>query len=82
MLQIAAQTISFSVSRLEDLFRPVLHKERVDENWSAERKISAFFDSDSAYVAVTQNGKYEALISRLTGLNLIMKSLAERKNKI
>lgn len=67
--------------RLEELFRPVLHKESIDEGWPNERQISEFFNSDSAYIAVTQNGKYSTLVSRLTVLNTIVKTLVEQKQK-
>ena len=68
-----------SLVRLEELFRPVLHKESIDESWSAERQISTFFEHDSDYIAVTQNGKYKTLISRLGVLNTIVKTLMEKK---
>lgn len=67
--------------RLEELFRPVLHKESIDESWPKERQISEFFNSASAYIAVTQNGKYSTLVSRLTVLNTIVKTLVEQKQK-
>ena len=67
-----------SLARLEELFRTVLHKESVDENWPAKRQISAFFDSESSYLAVTQNSKYTTLVSRLTVLNTVVKTLAKQ----
>lgn len=72
---------TISLTRLEELFRPVLHKESVDENWSGERQIMAFFDSDSAYIAMTRSGAYKAIVLRLTVLNSIVGSLAEQKYK-
>jgi hypothetical protein len=69
----------FSLVRLEELFRPVLHKESIDETWPSERQISAFFDSDSSYLAVTQNSKYTTLVSRLTVLETIIRKLTEQK---
>lgn len=68
-----------SLVRLEELFRPVLHKESIDETWPSERQISAFFDSDSSYLAVTQNSKYTTLVSRLTVLNTIVRTMVENK---
>ncbi len=71
-----------SLVRLEELFRPVLHKESVDESWPTEQQISAFFDSDTSYIAITQNNKYTTLVSRLTVLNTIIKKLTEQKQKV
>ena len=70
-----------SLVRLEELFRPVLHKESIDESWSAERQVREFFNSTADYIAVTQNGKYSTLVSRLTVLNTIIKKLTEQKQK-
>ncbi len=69
---------TIGLTRLEELFRPVLHKESVDENWPAERQINAFFDSDSEYIAITRNGEYKTLVSRLSVLNTVVKTLAKQ----
>lgn len=66
-----------SAVRLEDLFRPVLHKEHVDESWSSEHQLDAVFASDVAYIALTQNGQYKALISRMSVLNMMVRALAK-----
>lgn len=67
------------IVRLEELFRPVLHKENIDESWPPERQISTFFDSNGTYIAVTQNGKYTTLISKLAVLSTIVRTLVEKK---
>jgi hypothetical protein len=68
-----------SLVRLEELFRPVLHKESIDERWSAERQLNEFLNSDSDFLAITQNGKYLTMVSRLTVLNSIVRTLVEKK---
>ncbi|TET67942.1 MAG: hypothetical protein E3J56_12120 [Candidatus Aminicenantes bacterium] len=73
---------TISLIRLEALFRPVLHKEAIDEGWPVERQVREFFDSNADYVAVAQNGKYSTLVSRLTVLNSIVKRLLEQKVKV
>ncbi len=77
---------TISLVRLEELFRPVLHKESADENWPTERQISAFFDCDSEYIAITRNEEYKTLVSRLTVLNTVVKTMAKQtsvaKNKV
>ena len=70
---------TISLVRLDELFRPVLHKVTLDETWSAERQLTEFLNSDSEYLAITQNGKYSTLVSRLTVLNTIVKTLVEKK---
>jgi hypothetical protein len=66
---------AISLVRLDDLFRPVLHTRHIDERWKPERQLEAFFEIDSDYIAVTQKGRYRALISKVTVLNTIVKSL-------
>ena len=68
-----------SLVRLEELFRPVLNKDSVDQSWSTDRQISTFFNSDAPSMAVTQNGKYSTLISRLTVLNEMLRTVVEKK---
>lgn len=73
------QPQKISLVRLEDLFRSVLYKERIEESWKPECQIEKFFESKSDYFAVTQNGKFVHLVSRLTVLNSIIKTLVEKK---
>jgi len=74
----AGQTKSISLVRLEELFRPVLNKEAIDETWPSERQMSAFFKGDASYIAVTRNKQYTTLISRMTVLNSMLKQIAEK----
>jgi hypothetical protein len=73
------QPKTISLVRLEELFRPVLHKEKIDEPWPAKQQLDSFFGSDAAYLAVTRNGQYSTLVSRLTVLSGIVKTLLEKK---
>ena len=57
-----------SLVRLEGLFRPVLHRTEINESWPSERQLDVFFDSDTPYVAVTKNGQFESLVSRLSSV--------------
>jgi hypothetical protein len=75
------QPRKISLSRLEELFRPVLYKDNLDESWPAERQIEAFFASDFDYIAMTQNSRYNSLVSRVTLLNLIVKQLTSTGQK-
>jgi hypothetical protein len=68
-----------SLVRLERLFRPVLIKDRIDETWPADRQVSTFLDGDAPYIAVTQNGKYLTLVSRLAVFNEMLRSVVEKK---
>jgi hypothetical protein len=75
-LQNTPRTIS--LTRLDELFRPVLLKERVDESWSADLQITAFLDSEAPFLAVTQKGRYLTLVSKLTVLNTVTKAVVEK----
>jgi len=70
-----------SLVRLEELFRPVLHKEFMDETWTGSKQLEAFLDSSAAYVAVTRKGSYSRLLPRVEGLNAIAKSLATEQDR-
>jgi hypothetical protein len=69
---------TISIVRLEELFRPALHRERIDETWSSEPQLAEFFARDSAYVALTRDGQFKSLVSRLSVLNAIVGTLAQR----
>ena len=73
------QKPTISLVRLDELFRPVLNKDAIDQSWSFDRQISTFFGSDAPYIAVTQNGKYSTLVSRLAVLSEILKTMVENK---
>lgn len=64
-----------NIVRLEEVFSSVLHKQLIDENWSKEIQISKFFESESPYIAITRSGEYIAMVSRLSLLNEIVKSM-------
>jgi hypothetical protein len=66
---------SISLVRLEELFRPVLSKELIDLRWPADRQLSAFLESEAPFIAVTDDGRYLALVSRGTLLNTVLNSL-------
>ncbi|MFZ3165983.1 MAG: hypothetical protein WA130_00095 [Candidatus Methanoperedens sp.] len=78
-IEMNAQQKGITLVRLEELFRPVLHRESVDESLSAEHQISEFFKSDASYIAFTRNGRYTTLASRLSVLNTIVRTIVEKK---
>lgn len=69
-----------SLVRLEELFRPVLNKDSVDQSWSADHQLSKFFETDVPYIAATHSGKYLTLVSRLTVLTQILRTMVEKKS--
>jgi hypothetical protein len=73
------QTKSISLVRLKDLFQPVLRTDSLDESWPAERQMSAFFDADAPYIAVTRNQQYTTLVSRLTVFNTMLRKFVEKR---
>jgi hypothetical protein len=70
---------TISLVRLEELFRPVLHQEYIDESWPSERQLEAFFDRDTPYIAVTQSGQFKSLVSRIAVLNTMVGTLVWKK---
>jgi hypothetical protein len=70
---------TISVVRLEELFKPVLHKDVIDESWPSERQVSKFFDSDLPYMAITNNGQYKSLIPRSSVINKMVGTLVQVK---
>jgi hypothetical protein len=70
---------TLSLVRLEELFRPVLLKDRIEQSWPNDRQIRAFFDSDEQYFAITQRGQYSILVARLTVLSQMLKPLIQEK---
>ncbi|SEQ06762.1 hypothetical protein [Nitrosomonas ureae] len=66
---------SINLVRLEELFRPTLHKDCIDLSWPADRQLDAFFGTDVPFLAITQDGRYSALVSRLTLLNQLLKPM-------
>jgi hypothetical protein len=69
--------LSISLVRLDDLFGPVLHKDKncIDLNWPVDRQLDAFLSTDASFIAITQDGQYSALVSRMTLLNQLLKPL-------
>lgn len=70
---------TISTIRLKDLFKPVLYTDGIDESESQEKQISTFFENDSDYLVITNNGKYSTIVSRLTVLSTILKTMVEQK---
>lgn len=70
---------TISLVRLDDLFRPVLIKDRIDQTRPADRQLSTFLDGDAPYIAVTQNDKYLTLVSRLAVFNELLRGVVEKK---
>ncbi len=64
-----------SLVRLEDLFRPILRKGAIDENWPNQQQLEAFFSDNEPYIAITTNGCYQRLLPRSAAQNAILKSL-------
>ncbi len=70
---------AISIARLDELFRPVLRKNSIDESWKPERQLSEFFADDASHIAVTNKGKYRTIVERLKVLSSIVKTMVEKK---
>jgi hypothetical protein len=64
-----------SLVRMEELFRPVLYRDSVDVTWPDARQLKSFFEGDAPHLAITRNGEYIRLVSRLTILNAMMEKV-------
>jgi len=70
---------SITLVRLDELFRPVLVRDSIDLDWPPERQLSAFLNSQAAFIATTQHGIYLALVSRAALSNEVLRSLVSPK---
>jgi hypothetical protein len=77
-VEATGQPNSMSLVRLEQLFRPVLHKENIDQAWSSERQMNAFFDGKEEYIAITNNSQYTTLVARLAVLNTMFRKFVQK----
>jgi hypothetical protein len=66
---------SITVSRLRDLFFPVLRTSSVDETSAAERQVDVILTTDDAYIAITRSGHYLRLMTRTSALAGIIRSM-------
>ena len=62
--------------RLQELFKPVLVVDAIDESANSEDQLRALFSGSRPYVAVTQRGRYKRLILRSVLTNAVLESLA------
>jgi hypothetical protein len=77
-LEIKGDSKWVSLVRMEELFRPVMKTQYIDENWEQKRQLEVFFESDDDYIAVTQNNTYKRLISRMSVHHKIIKTMLEK----
>jgi hypothetical protein len=74
-VEMQEQPRTISLARLDELFRPVLLKEHVDQIWPPDRQMATFLESNAAHLAITQRGRYIALVSKLAALNEVIKGV-------
>lgn len=68
-----------SLVRLEELFRPLLITDELDLSWTTDKQLETALEVEAPFVALTQKGKYSALVSKLALLNEVVKSLIEAR---
>jgi hypothetical protein len=64
-----------NIVRLNEIFKPVLIKQVIDMTWANEKQTNAFFTSDESFIAITENGRYTALVSKVSLINEALKSI-------
>ena len=62
-----------------ELFGSVLINDHIDQEWPVEQQLNAFFDSDASHFAITQDRKYSTLVSKLTMLNELLRTMIGKK---
>jgi len=70
-----------TLTRLEELFRPVLNKEHIDLSWSQDRQLEVFITLDAPFIAVTSHETYSAIVSRQTVINEVLRALVTGKDQ-
>jgi hypothetical protein len=73
--KLEGQPRSIDLTRLDDLFLPVLNRDSIDLGWSPARQLEAFLNSQAAFIATTQQGTYSTLVARAALANEVLRSL-------
>lgn len=66
---------SITISGLGNLFESVLNRNSIEKNLSTEEQMKGYFKDDESFIAITENGKYTSLVSRLAVFNELLKNL-------
>jgi len=69
-----------SLIRLDELFRPVLRKQAIEETDPAAAQMEALLSDEGPYIAVTRDGHYQRLLPRPLAINAILKEFAAKAN--
>jgi hypothetical protein len=78
-IEIPEEPRTISIARLNELFQPVLKKECIDKNLTPEQQVSVFLNSDSQFMAITDKGVYNTLVSRITVFNELFRNIIDKK---
>jgi len=70
---------TISIRRLDELFASVLVKEHLDRSWSSSYQSETFFRLQYQFIAVTNNGAYELMVSKLDVLTEMIRPETEKK---
>jgi hypothetical protein len=67
-------TLHVTRGKLHDIFDGELIEDRLDQAGAKEEMARIFFETDFPWVALTENGKYLRMVSRLSVINEIIKT--------
>lgn len=70
-----------TLTRLEELFRPILHREHIDLSWPLYRQLEVFVSLDAPVIAVTSHDKYSAIVSREAVITEVLRALIAEKDQ-
>jgi len=66
---------TINITNLKELFGSVLYKKNVDETWASKQQMTTFFEINTDYFAITIDGRYKSIVSKMSVLNSMIKQL-------
>ncbi|WP_114940497.1 hypothetical protein [Mucilaginibacter endophyticus] len=64
---------------LDEIFSPVLIKKQIDKSWPDEQQTNALFAAEEPFIAITENGKYSAIVSTQSLYNEVLRGMMANK---
>jgi hypothetical protein len=68
-----------NIIHLDEIFSPVLIKKQIDKSWSDEQQTNALFATEESFIAITENGKYSAIVSTQSLYNEVLRGMMDNK---
>ena len=69
------EQLEVTITRLDDLFAPVLHQDALDAQDTDAAWVDGILDGTAPYVAITSRGQFTSLVPRDVAINAVLRSL-------